>query len=316
MRTKTGLALLATASSFAAVAIVLGACAEGSNTAPEGDVPSEVSSPDAKSNDSESAPVDGGASPTPSTVDAAIWPECASKPASITPRPIVDLWSSNPENPTEVWLSGVVVTGISGGACRAKAACQIFLQDDETYSSINEGAHHAVKLFVSAATADHFTTVAIGDRINVLGWVWRYTLSGQNELMVQVNSQLLGCTKKVGTASPKPTVTTLSALTLDAYENTVGPLLVQVKGVSGKPGAPKETFGLWVTGADAGSFNGTQIVSASPYFISGGVFDGLTQGATTRFKSISGIFGLFVPSSGTAKYLEIYTRSMADVVTE
>lgn len=309
MRTKTRLALLA-----AATAIVLAACAEGGSSSSGSE-----SEPDASSitppQDS-GALTDSSGSPPLSTEDAAAWPECAAKPSSITPRPIVDLWSSNPENPTEVWLSGVVVTGISGGACRAKSACQIFLQDDETYSSIAEGAHHAVKLFVSAATAEHFTTVATGDRLNVLGWVWRYTLGGQNELMVQVNSQLLGCTKKVGTASPTPTVTTLSALTLDAYENTVGPLLVQVKGVSGKPGAPKETFGLWVTGADAGSFNGTQIVSASPYFISGGVFDGLTQGATTRFKSITGIFGLFVPSSGTTKYLEIYTRSMADVITE
>ncbi len=315
MRTFARLAwLLATASFGVWPLAVLGAgCAESSS----GEVLEEDSGAPTRVADSGTKAKDtGSVEPGPIADDAGTWPSCDTKPSAITPRPIVDLWNANPENPTEVWLSGVVVSAVSGSVCRSNSACQIFLQDDETYASLSEGALHAIKLFVSAATAERFTGVSVGDRLDVRAWAWRYTLSGQNEMMVQVNSQLHGCTRKVGTANPTPTPVTLNALTIDAYENTVGPLLVRVSNVSGKPGTPTQTFGLYLTGSPVSDAGTKQTVSASPYFIKGGAFDGLSQGATTNFASVSGIFGLFVPSSGTTKYLEIYTRAMTDIVTK
>ena len=316
MHTFTRLALLtATVSCGVGATAVLGAgCAE---TSSEAVLEDDSGSPASVGRDADARVKDTGTTEiVPPAEDGGSWPSCDTKPTALTPRPIVDLWNANPENPTDVWLSGVVVTAVSGSVCRANSACQIFLQDDETYSSLSAGSLHAIKLFISAATAERFTGVSVGDRLDVRAWAWRYTLSGQNEMMVQINSQLHGCTKKVGTATPEPTPAALSALSLDAYENTVGPLLIRVSNVSGKPGTPTQTFGLYTTGSPPSDAGTKQVVSASPYFIKGGAFDGLSQGATTNFASISGIFGLFVPSAGTTKYLEIYTRSMNDVVTK
>ena len=71
-------------------------------------------------------------------------------------------------------------------------------------------------------------------------------------------------------------------LTLDAYENTLGPLLVKVDGVSGKPQLPAETFGLWKTGVfvDAGP---DTIVSLSPYF--GPAFNANPSSPTLAFSA-------------------------------
>jgi len=219
----------------------------------------------------------------------------------------------DPAMPTDVWLPGVYVTAVSHGGCSAGYACQIFVQSAETFADLASGSQQAIKLFISANTAEHFTGVAVGDKVDADGYAWRYNLTGQHELLVEVNLQLPGCAKKVGTGNPTPVVVTLDDLSVPAYEDTVGPLLVRVNGVTGKPALPTETFGLWNTGVftDAGVNN---LTSLSPYFLTGGAFTGLTQSHLTDFTSLTGVFGIFILSSSGAKYEELYPRNAADIV--
>jgi hypothetical protein len=98
-----------------------------------------------------------------------------------------------------------------------------------------------------------------------------------------------------------------------AYEDTVGPLLVTVDTVSGKPQLPGEIFALWDTGvfSDAGP---SATVNLSPYFLPNGVFVGFMQGSIHDFGKVTGVFGLFVLlGNPPAKYKVIYPRSMAEV---
>ena len=208
------------------------------------------------------------------------------------------------------------VTAVSRGACAANQACQIFLQQDATYANLAQGAKHGIKMFISAAASQHFTTIAVGDKVDALGYPWRYTLGGQNELLVEVNAVLPGCAHKVGTGTPTPiSGVFLSDVSVNAYENTVGPLLLKVDALIGTPGTPTETFGLGTQGFDGGADAGGEIVSLSPFFLPGGAFTGLTNGLKTKFASVTGVFGLFVPPAdgGVQKYLELYPRTMADV---
>lgn len=267
-------------------------------------------------------PVEEDAAPPAPDADVFVWPTCDVKPASAAAKTIPAIWQAAPTTETEVWIEGAYVTAVSLGSCTAGKACQIFLQADPSYASLASAAKHGIKLFVSSTVAQHFTTVAVGDRVDVLGWAWRYDLDGQNELLVQVNAKLPGCAKtksKGNTLTPLAGVA-LSDLTLDKYENTHGPLFVKVANVSGKPDIfLTSTFGLWPTtdggSFDAGSDAGTDIVSLSPYFLPGGTFNGLTSGMITKFSSVTGVFGLFVPSGGP-KYLEIYPRSDDDIVLQ
>jgi len=242
------------------------------------------------------------------------WPTCDAKPVGVDAKTIPQIWLDDPSQPTEVWVSGVIVTAISRGSCAAGQACQLFLQQDATYANLSAGAHHGIKLFVSAATAQHFTSLVVGDVVDVLGHAWRYNIDVQDELLVQVNAQLPGCAKATASASPVPIAgVLLDDLTVDAYEQSVGPLLVKVDMVSGKPNMAAETFGLWNTGQSGGGGGVADIVSLSPFFLPGAVFSGLQQGVITDFASVTGVFGLFVPQGGP-KYKEIYPRTMADVV--
>jgi hypothetical protein len=240
------------------------------------------------------------------------WPTCESKPVGTPERTLHQIWLDDPAQPTLLWVPGVFVTAISKAGCQAGVACQIFVQQAEQYAHLAAGSRQALKIFVSANTAAHFTGLAVGDKVDVLAWAWRYDVDGQHELLLQVNLQLPGCAKKVGVGVPKPVTVALSDLTLGAYEDTVGPLLVQVNQVSGKPQLPAETFGLWTTGvfSDAGV---ESIVSLSPYALSGGsfAFDPANQGKTHDFTSVTGVFGLFIPPGNPAmKFKEIYPRSM------
>lgn len=209
-------------------------------------------------------------------------------------------------------MPGVFVTGVTKGGCVAGSACQIFVQQSESFADLAAGSQQAIKMFISGNTATHFVGVKVGDKVDVDAWAWRYNLNGQNELLLQVNLNLEGCAKPVGTGNPQPVTAELTQLTLTAYEETVGPLLVKVNGVSGKPQLPNETFGLWKTGVfvEAGP---ETIVSLSPYLLSGGAFTGLPQGTTTKFSSVTGVFGLFSPTADpSAKYKEIYPRTDAE----
>lgn len=227
-------------------------------------------------------------------------------------KTIHEIWQDDPTAPTEVWVPGVYVTAVSNGGCQAGVACQIFVQSAEGFADLAAGSQQAIKLFISANTASHFAGIKPGDRVDVDAFAWRYEVSLQNELLLQVALTLKGCAKVVGTGSPAPVPVQLTDLTLSAYEDTVGPLLVRVNGVSGKPQTPAEIFGLWATGtfSDAGV---DSIVSLSPYFLSGGAFNGLQAGKIHDFTSVTGVFGLFAPTSDpTSKYKVLYPRADAE----
>lgn len=246
-----------------------------------------------------------------------VWPDCLSQPVTSQTKSIPQIWADNPSTPKETWISGVYVTGISRGACAVNQACQIFLQQDETYATLGQGAKHGIKMFISASASQHFTTLAVGDKIDTLGYPSRYTLGGQNELLVEVNNLYPGCAHKVGTGAPTPiTGVSLSDLSVNAYETTVGPLLIKVDGLIGTPGLPGETFGLGTQGFDGGADAGGEIVSLSPFFLPSAAFTGLVTNKKTLFASVTGVFGIFVPPTDAAvqKYLEIYPRTMSDVV--
>ncbi len=250
--------------------------------------------------------------------DAALpWPTCDVRPEGAVPTTIPAIWTANASMPAYSWLPSVYVTGVSSGGCSNGRACQIFVQDALTYGDLAGAAHHAIKLFISPATATHFLGIVVGDRVDIAAHGLRYTFGGQNELLLQVNELLRGCIFKTGTGTATPVAATLSELgDVDAYENKYGPVLVKVDAVSGTPDvSPTKTFGLWNTSTfDAGV---SSIVSLSPFFLPGSTFTGLSA-VKTEFTSVTGVFGIFTPSAGdagtTSKYLQIYARTMADVV--
>ena len=249
------------------------------------------------------------------------WPSCDSKPTGAATSTIQQIWTADPVTPVFDWISGSVVTAVSFAGCATSRACQIFLQEELAPADLTAAARHAIKLFISAKAAERFTGIAPGDRVDVAGYAVRYKLDGQNELLVQVNDLLRGCIKKTGTATVTPVAATLADLsTVAAYESTLGPVLVKLANLSGKPDTAGSIFGLYpTTGFDAGSDAGSSgIVSLSPYSLPSGMFTGLTAGTKTDFASITGVFGLFYPGAGDAgpatKYLVVYPRQMSEVV--
>jgi hypothetical protein len=242
------------------------------------------------------------------------WPTCDMPEPGAVQKTIHQLYLDNPAQPTEVWVPGVYVTAVSKGGCQSGVACQIFVQQDLSYADLAAGSQQAVKLFVSANTAQHFTGVQVGQKVDVDGFAWRYNLMGEDELLVQVNLQLRGCAKAVGAGAAQPVTTPLNPLMFTPYDQ-IGPLLVKVDMVTGTPQAPTQTFGLYIKGVfvDAGVDN---VVSLSPFFLPGGAFTGLSSVSTT-FVSVTGVFGLFVPQPNpTTRYREIYPRSSADYPTQ
>lgn len=312
----------------ASVAGVLGALAAAACGADSGaTVVDQSPIPDAAVKKDATAAADTSIEETDADVDAdgAAWPTCDAKPSTATARTIPEIWQADPPAAVETWVTGAYVTAISGSACTANKACQLFVQTDLSYPSLAAAAKHAIKVFVSAAVSSHFTSVAVGDRIDVLGWAWRYDINAQHELLLQVNAQVRGCAK---TTSSNHTLVPLSGLTLpqltlDKYENTHGPLFVRVASVLGKPDpSPTTTFGLFHANEgglpEAGADAGASIVSLSPFFLPGSSFTGVTPPLTpvlTAFASLTGVFATFVSASGT-KYLEIYPRKTTDVVTQ
>jgi hypothetical protein len=239
-------------------------------------------------------------------VDAApSWPTCDAAQQGAVQKTIHQIWQDDPSLPTHVWVPGVYVTGVSPSGCVANVACEIFVQQDLSYANLAAGAQQAIKLFVSSTAATHFVGMGPGSRVDIDAHASRYTLAGQNELWLQVTSQLEGCAKVVGSGNPQPVSVQLSDLTLSAYESTVGPLLVTVANISGKPAAPTESFGLWPTGTIA---SGDATVSLSPASLPNALFLDLTTGALTDFASVTGVFSLLV-ASPTGKYLQIRPRT-------
>jgi hypothetical protein len=239
-------------------------------------------------------------------------PSCDAPPPGDAHKTIAQIWAENPTQPSLTWVSGVYITGISGSACDASTACQLFVQSEESFASFAEGAQQALRLLVFPPSVSDFTSLVVGDRIDLYASVWRHTAGGQNELMFEVSSTHPGCVKKVGTGSPTgiPGVT-LEQLTHAAYETTHGPLLVTLDAISGKPKQPTELFALWKS-FQIGDGGIEEVVSLSPYFLPNHAFTGLIPEVIHNFISVQAVFGLFVPQSGTPKYKVLYIRSMAD----
>jgi hypothetical protein len=301
-------------------ALAAAACGADTGATPDdqGPVPDAAVKKDSSSAPDTSTTVEPDAA---ADADAAAWPTCDAKPSTASTKTIPQIWQADPPAPVETWVTGAYVTAISGSACTANKACQLFIQTDVSYASLAAAAKHSIKVFVSAAVASHFTSVAVGDRVDVLGWAWRYNVNAQHELLLQVNAQLRGCARSTSSGSALVPLSglTLPDLTIDKYENTHGPLFVKVASVLGKPDpSPTSTFGLFHANEggvpEAGADAGASIVSLSPFFLPGSTFTGLTP-VLTAFSSLTGVFGTFVSAAGT-KYLEIYPRTMTDVVTQ
>jgi hypothetical protein len=278
-------------------------------TAP-GDAPGDATPADA-------APADAGCGST--------WPTCDARPTTAMATTISSLWMADPMRPTFSWVSGVVVTAISRGGCAAGSACQIYVQEPTGATTLTDAARHAIKVFISAASSSRFTSIRVGDRVDVAAWAWRYTISGQNELLLQVadSCSLRGCMTRTGDGVIDPVPATLSALgSVAAYESTVGPVLVRFSDVAATtdPATPLEstTGGLFVPGVplDGGR---AEAISVSPFFMPGSRFVGYTASQRLRFTTLTGVFGMFIPSGassdgGVAKYLQVYPRSTMDLV--
>jgi hypothetical protein len=152
----------------------------------------------------------------------------------------------------------------------------------------------------------------VGDKVDVYAWAERDPTT--NELLLEVNLQYQGCAKTVGTGAPVPVVVTLDDLSISAYEQTLGPLFVEVDGVSGTPQTPPEIFALWKTGtfSDAGI---STVTNLSPYFLAGGVFTTLTTGHVHDFNYLRGVFAVVPIGSPPVKYEVIYPRVEASDVS-
>jgi hypothetical protein len=136
---------------------------------------------------------------------------------------------------------------------------------------------------------------------------------GRNELRFFVRESDPGCMEVVGAGNPTPAPATLAELTQTAYEDTHGPLLVQLTTVSGRPNAPDEIFGLWTTGGQQGGGIET-VTNLSPFFLAGGAFTGLVEDQITDFTSITGVYAQYIRTGNPTKYEVIYPRTMAEVV--
>jgi hypothetical protein len=291
---------------------LLGACGDN-GTNPTGDA-----GVDAAQNPDVTQPVDAAKDApfdAPKTdAPGFTWPDCTSQPNGVPTKTITDLWTANPSVPTQVWLPGVYVTAISKGGCSAGVACEFILQQDLTYSTLEAGAQHAIRAWISSSAATHFTQLAVGDQVNAMAWAFRESEGGQNELILHVDDIEPGCALKVGSGTPAPiTGVQLTDIgSLAAYEDIYGPLLLQIANVTGTPKQPNQTFGLGNTFFDGGTSDAA-IISLSPYYMDGGNFVGLEAGVKTKFSSVSGVFNeYFNPDASATKYLEIGARTPAD----
>ncbi|MEO8800356.1 MAG: hypothetical protein ABI551_20860 [Polyangiaceae bacterium] len=264
---------------------------------------------------------DSGAKGDAGLTDSKPWPDCNTQPAGVPTKTISEIWSDDPTTATAAWVHGATVSAVSFGGCSAGHACQIFLQTDATYATVADGAHKALKLYVTSTVSAHFSTVMVGDTVDVYGWAIRNTMNGQNELELQVTSDLEGCAKKTGSLALVPVKASLSDFTVQNYETTIGPLLVELDNLHGTTtGSFGETFGVF-PGVDAGFVDaGSEIVSLSPFFLPNGTFAAPMQtNHFTSFSKLVGILGLYVPNpdGGTpATYDEIYPRTMADITLQ
>ncbi len=247
------------------------------------------------------------------TGGAPAWPTCDTEPTGSTAKTIPQIWTDNPTMPAPEWIEGVFVTAVARNGCVANQSCDIFIQQDETYASFSAAASHSIHIGIAPAVAEHFVGIKVGDKVDAYGFASRNTQNGQNELMILVTPTLVGCMKVVGTGAPMPVAATLEELTVAGYEAT-GPVFLTVSNVSGKPQTPSATFALWDT-ATGPTQPIDEVTNLSPFYVDNEAFTGLTQGVVTKWSSVTGVFGIFVPpSTPVTKYEELYIRTMADAV--
>lgn len=263
---------------------------------------------------------DSGSTDSGSGGDARVWPDCNTQPAGVPTRTISDIWDANPSTPTVAWINGVTISAISFGGCSTGHACQIYLQTDATYATLADGAHKAIRMYVTSPVAGYFSMLRVGDTVNAMGFGVRNTANGQHELELMVTSDLEGCAKKTGTLALAPIQgVTLADVNVNNYENVYGPLLVEVDDVHGTTtGNLGEIFGVFEESDSGVTDAGPELVSLSPFFLPNGTFaTPMTINTPTHFSRIVGILGLYVPPASdggvTTKFNELYPRTMSDL---
>lgn len=97
-----------------------------------------------------------------------------------------DIWQANPSIPTAYWIPGLYVTGVSATGCAAVSACDLYVQQAETFASVAVGAQQSIRITVGATEAQGFVGIGVGDRIDVYGHGVRETANGKNELILSV----------------------------------------------------------------------------------------------------------------------------------
>ncbi|MEO7112934.1 MAG: hypothetical protein ABI183_21015, partial [Polyangiaceae bacterium] len=133
----------------------------GSGTGTGNDSSTGFKADSGASSDSGSTITDSG--PKDTGTDSKPWPDCVTQPPEAPTTLITDIWSANANAPQLAWVNSVTISAISFNGCNTGHACQIFLQTDATYASLTDGAHKAIKMFISSAAAGHFSTAQVGD---------------------------------------------------------------------------------------------------------------------------------------------------------
>lgn len=243
---------------------------------------------------------------------SAEWPACLIENFGGEEHTILDVWEGDSIDGVVYWIPDVVVTAVSLGGCEDGEFCQIFVQQEETFADLDEGAQQAIRVLVAPEAAIHFEGIGVGDRVDLGGEAYRDVEGGRNELRFFVRESAPGCMDIVGSGDPQPVDATLVDLTQEAYEETMGPLLVRLETVSGRPHQPTELFALWDSeeGPDDGGLE--TVTNMSPFFIPSGMFTGLDAEEIVDFASVTGVYGQFFRDDTMAKYETIYVRSQSD----
>lgn len=294
-----------------------GGAAEGGSSsggAPEGGMGGTPSTGGMGGEGGETSNGGGGAEPVGGGGEGGseAWPECDTQPNGSPTQTLEQIWQEDPAAPEEAWVPGVYVTAVSGGGCVATQACQIFVQQEETYATLVEATHQSLRIGIAPAAAEHFVGIEVGDQIDLYAHAVRDTQGGKNELIFLVTANLPGCAEVIGSGDPQPVLATLDELTVAAYEEEIGPVLIEVAQLSGNPDLPTENFALWETGQPIDG-DITTVTSLSPFFLNGSEFTGLTEGVNTAFLRVVGVFGQFAPPADPLiKYEVIYVREDAE----
>jgi len=240
------------------------------------------------------------------------WPECLIENFGGEEQSILDVWSDDPSASTVYWLPDVIVTAVSGGGCVADEFCQLFVQQQETFDDLAASAQQEIKVLVAPEVALYFEGIGVGDRVDLGGEAYRDTNDERSELRFFVRESAPGCMDIVSVGNPEPVDATLLDLTQAAYEEGLGPVLVRLTTVSGRPNQASQLFALWDSeqGPDDGGIE--TVTNASPFFLPGGLFVALVPDVIVDFASVTGVYGQYYREDNMTKYETIYLRNTGD----